>query len=74
MRAVKDVGVKGAGGDDGRRALTTSAASDTASLPEGVRAVDDVGLKGGGVYDGRRACDDVGRQRHGASPGGGEGR
>ena len=44
-------------------------------LPAGVRAADDFGLKvGGGGGDGRRACNDVGRQRHGASTGGGEGR
>ena len=48
--------------------------SATAPLPEGVRAVNDVGVKGGGVDDGRRACDNVGRQRHGVSPGGGKGR
>ena len=53
---------------------TTSAASDTAPLLEGARAVHDVDLMGGGGYDGRRACDDVGRQRHGAPPVGGEGR
>ena len=54
---------------------TTSAASATVPLPEGVRAVDNFGLKGGGGgNDGRRACDNVGHQRHGASPGEGEGR
>ena len=51
-----------------------SAASAKGPLPEGIRAVEDVELKGGGSDDGRRACDDVGRQRHGASAGGGEGR
>ena len=51
------------------------AASATVPLPEGGSDVNDVGVKGGGGGDdGRRACDDVGRQRHGASPGGGEGR
>ena len=50
---------------------TTSAASATASLPEGARAVNDVDLTGSGD-DGRRACDDVGRQRHVASPAEGE--
>ena len=30
-----------------------------------------MGLKGGGDDDGRRACNNVGRQRHGSSPGGG---
>ena len=34
----------------------------------------EIGLKGGGGDDGRRACDDVGGQRHCASPGGGKGR
>ena len=71
VRAVEDLGLKGGGGNDGRRALMTLAASDTASLLEGARAVDDVSLKGGD--DGRRACDDVGRQQHGASPGGDKG-
>ena len=52
----------------------TLATSATASLPCGMRAIEDLGLKGGGGDDGRRACDDVVRQRHGASPGGGEGR
>ena len=52
----------------------TLAVSATAPLPEGLRAVDDFGLKGGGGDDSRRACDDVGRQRHGASPIGDEGR
>ena len=47
-----------------------SAASATSPLPEGVRAVDVYGLKGGGGDDSRRACDNVGRQLHGASPGG----
>ena len=51
-----------------------SAASATEPLPEGVRAVDVYGLKGGGGDDGRRACDNVGRQRHGDSPIGDEGR
>ena len=51
---------------------TPLAARDTAPLPEGVRAADDVGLTGGD--DGRKACDAVGRARHGASPGRGEGR
>ena len=49
---------------------TTSAASATAPLPEGVKAVDDFELKGGGDDDSRRACNEVGRQRLGASPGG----
>ena len=48
----------------------TLAASATAPLPEGVRAVDDFDVKGGGGDDSRRACDNVGRQHHGASPGG----
>ena len=54
--------------------MKTLAASATASLPEGARAVKDVGLKGSGGDDGMRACDNVGRQRHIASPGGSEGR
>ena len=37
-------------------------------------AVEDVGVKVGSGDDGRGACDDVGRQRHGASPVGGKGR
>ena len=40
---------------------TTSVASATATLPEGVKFVDDVGLKGGGGGEGRRAYDDIGR-------------
>ena len=40
-------------------------------LLEGARAVADFGVKGGVGDDGWRACDDVGLQRHGASPGGG---
>ena len=54
--------------------VATSAASATASLPEGMRAVNDVDLKDGGGDDGRRACNDVDRQRHSAFPVGGEGR
>ena len=49
--------------------MTTSAASATALLLEGVRAVDDVNLKVGGDDDGKRACDNVGRQHHGAPHG-----
>ena len=52
----------------------TSAASATVPLPAGVRVANNVGVKGGGDDDGRRTCNDVGRQRHGAPPGGGEGR
>ena len=50
------------------------AASASTPLPEVVRAVDNFGLKGRGGGDGKRTCNDVGRQRHGAPPGGGEGR
>ena len=53
--------------------MTTSAASATAAPPEGARAVDDVDLKEGVGEEGRRACEDVDRQRHSASPVGGEG-
>ena len=76
MRAGGDVGVKGGvGGDNGMRACDTPSARATAPLPEGVRVASNVGLKGGGGdNNGRIACDAVVRERHGAPPGGGEGR
>ena len=55
--------------------VASSSASSTTPLPEGVRVVDNVGLTvDGGGDNGRRACNHVGRERHDASPGGGEGR
>ena len=53
------MGLKGGGNDEGRSA--------TAPLPERVRVADYVDIKGGGNEDSRRACDNVGRQRDGAS-------
>ena len=50
-----------------------SASSATAPLPQGLKDANNAGLKGGGGDNGRRACDDVGCQRHGAYPVGGEG-
>ena len=52
----------------------TSAASTATPFPQELRATNNAGLKGGGGDDGRRACNYVGCQRHGSSPGGGEGR
>ena len=71
--AAGDVGLKG-GNNGSRRTCNAVSHARHDTFPEWVRAVNDVGLKGDSGGGSRRACDAVVRERHGASPGGGEGR